>query len=285
MKSVVIVALLFTVYVTSAAAAVCKHSPLVTQFGHFVVCASSVLGSQSGNTYGPLNVIDGNVATAWVEGVPGYGEGESIQIDFDGEMAFQSLFITNGYNKSLPAFYNNARVREVRIETADRYESVHKLSDRMGSQEIRLPRIVRTSWIKLTLLSVYPGTKWDDTAISEILIDLEEHNYDFSVQSDERSSRENPGDYLTEERALYWIMETREVDEWAGLVRENGNKVIWEKEQDAPDECPALDCLWCFRLMEDLPTHVSTFGSYCINAHTHDVLAIDPVTEQPRFVN
>ena len=62
-------------------------------------CASSVLGLQAGNDYGPENLFDGNARTAWCEGVAGVGAGQRVTISFTGAPVFRRLYIENGYGK------------------------------------------------------------------------------------------------------------------------------------------------------------------------------------------
>jgi len=280
MKQVAFFFMLSIVVMKPLWADVCHNTGDITQFGGFELCASSALSSQNGIAYGPSKVFDGDESTAWVEGVSGSGEGQWLRLRFDGEMAFQSLFVTNGYNKSQKAFQNNGRVREVRIQTADNFDKKFSLPDKIGSQEIRLPRKVNSSWVKITIVSVYPGAKWKDTAISEFQVDLEEHNYEFSEAVTTGVGQQEPGHFLTEEEALDQIMYAEEIKQWAIAVGRADNGIIWRKEQDASSDCPGLDCLWCFRFLEDMATHTSSFGVYCINAYTHDVSRVNIVTEQ-----
>ncbi len=59
------------------------------------------------------------------------------------------------------------RVKDALIETSDGLlERVH-LKDTDRTQYIDLGRDTQPTWIRLTLLSVYPGSKWQDTALTE----------------------------------------------------------------------------------------------------------------------
>src|SRR5262245_52893222 len=53
--------------------------------------------------YHPSYVLDGNPATAWVEGVPGFGEGEALTIPVSALRRARAvrLRIWNGYQKSM----------------------------------------------------------------------------------------------------------------------------------------------------------------------------------------
>jgi len=75
------------------------------------LCASSVLSSQGGNSYGVSNLLDGNASTAWVEGVKGHGTGQGFVVVFERPTPVTALRLLNGYNKSDRTFSRNSRVR------------------------------------------------------------------------------------------------------------------------------------------------------------------------------
>jgi len=80
---------------------------------------------------------------------------------------------------------------------------------------------------------------------------------------------------MTEDEILALIVRVPEVSAWADAVRANGNRVVVETEQTADPACPDLACLTCLRLLEDLPTHRATFGTFCANPYTGDLLRWD----------
>jgi len=133
---------------------------------------SSVLPSQGANSYGPANLFDGSDRTAWCEGVPGTGSGESITISFGGEAMPLRLMVRNGYAKSADIHAKNARPRNVRVSTSTGNWYVTELADTMGWQE--LPLVAEwISWVEVSIRDVYPGTKYTDTCISALEVDFE----------------------------------------------------------------------------------------------------------------
>jgi len=108
--------------------------------------------------YGVRNLFDNNPATAWVEGVKGYGSGEYFFLDM-GYTLPKKLAIRNGYQKSESVFKKNSRVKSAKItpfvafhisgevtEIGKGYKakqagngSVVALRDAMGIQEVALP--------------------------------------------------------------------------------------------------------------------------------------------------
>ena len=79
--------------------------------------ASSVLESDQlyrDSRYGPEKALDGDPATAWVEGVPGPGVGESYII---GLPHYPEAFgFINGYAKNRDLFEKNYRVKELKVQ-------------------------------------------------------------------------------------------------------------------------------------------------------------------------
>ena len=144
------------------------------QFGVATLTASSALKDVNGFSHGPENLYDGDVSTAWIEGIWGPGIGESITFQYEYPMRFRRIMITNGYAKSSDLFYKNGRVKELLVEAADGIKYTFTLEDSMQEQSIGLPYAIDTSWIKFTIQSVYPGTVYSDATISEMGIDLEE---------------------------------------------------------------------------------------------------------------
>lgn len=159
-----------------------KHMPRPTAAGESCLegdynggqvrfCVDSVLDPQSGNKYGPGNLFDDNPATAWVEGVRGKGEGQRFSFDFAGTRDVNTLYLMNGYVKSDRTFSRNARVRDLRVTGSTGAESVLTLGDHDGWQAHALPGFAAQTWIQMEILSTYPGTHYEDTAISGLGFD------------------------------------------------------------------------------------------------------------------
>jgi TIR domain-containing protein/F5/8 type C domain-containing protein len=139
--------------------------------GDTTLCASSVLTPAQGNTYGPRNLADGDDKTAWVEGSGGQGAGEFVVFEFDQARTVRGLTIRNGYDKSPDIFAKNSRVKdiELRFSSGDTIETT--LKDQSGPQHLALNQPITAKWVEIVIRSVYPGTKYSDTAINEIDVD------------------------------------------------------------------------------------------------------------------
>lgn len=131
------------------------------------VTASSYF-SEKNIKHVPDLIMDGDTTTAWVEGVDGNGEGESITFTFGDLYVVSDIKIWNGYQKSEDLYYKNARPSELELEFSDGSTERISLQDMAsGFQEFALERHV-TSYVKVKIVSTYDGSKYEDTVISEI---------------------------------------------------------------------------------------------------------------------
>jgi uncharacterized caspase-like protein len=133
-------------------------------------CASSALGPQFGNTYGVGHLFDGDRSTAWVEGAAGQGIGEWITVEFDTARLVRSIVIDNGYQKNSDIFYKNSRVRRMTLVFSGGERQSLSLQDQFGQQTFPIDRPTRARWIQLIIEDVYPGNKYQDTAISKLSV-------------------------------------------------------------------------------------------------------------------
>ena len=150
--------------------------------------ASSTLPSAPHTTYGVENLLDGRSDTAWIEGQDGPGKGAWIEITFKPGAMIKGIGVLNGYTKSPAALAENGYVRKLRVHIPALQEG-EQWSEKV---ELKAPqplsarkdwRISDLQWaydggdgamelkkVRLTILDAVPGTKFSDTAISEIFI-------------------------------------------------------------------------------------------------------------------
>jgi hypothetical protein len=141
--------------------------------GRIRYCVSSVLAAQGKNSYRAANLIDGNSETAWVEGRSDDGLGEWIVIDFTQPQTLGSVRLQNGYTKNADIYDKNGRVRDIEIILSNGQTLRQTLKDSDATQTIRLERAQQIRWLQLKIISVYPGRKYRDTAISELRVQSE----------------------------------------------------------------------------------------------------------------
>lgn len=131
--------------------------------------ASSAL-QEAGHDHSPHLAMDGSSATAWVEGAGGNGEGEWLKLDLGSDCHVSGMQIWAGYQKSDSLFYKNSRPARVRVTFSDGTSLEADLADATGMQSISFGGDRVTSSITVTILSVYPGSAYADTCISEITL-------------------------------------------------------------------------------------------------------------------
>ncbi|MCR4939961.1 MAG: hypothetical protein K5930_07645 [Treponemataceae bacterium] len=135
------------------------------------ITASSEL-LENDYVYSASNLGNFNLSQPWVEGVPGNGEGEYITLS--GNCTYIYLF--NGYiSYSKPYLYErNSRIKKIKITTNTENgekEFIFNLFDTPNPQKINLGERV-TDDIKLEILEVYPGTKYQDTCLNALLFKI-----------------------------------------------------------------------------------------------------------------
>lgn len=145
------------------------------------VKASSSLTSQGNFSYHAKNAADFSYETAWVEGAKGPGIGEYIEYQFSPESArLEEVKIANGYVKSEKAWKENARVKKLKLYHNGKPYAILNLKERseqvfsvgpFGFQYYLIDDDKKPTkpWtLRFEILEVYPGTRYTDTAISEI---------------------------------------------------------------------------------------------------------------------
>lgn len=128
--------------------------------------ASSVLPADGPFTYGAGNTLDGNLDTAWNDGSPGSGAGEKLTYRFAGSVQLTSIRLVNGFASTPELFAQNARIRAVVVLTdAGRFPLT--LADVPERQELVMD-FGRTSSVVLDVVTTYPGSAYEDLAMTEI---------------------------------------------------------------------------------------------------------------------
>lgn len=139
--------------------------------------ASSTLDSisaQSGvYTYTASNVLDGKRNTCWSEGMEGSGTGEFIMLYASRPVALHYISMMNGLCTDRETFYKNGRVRECEILLSDGSSLYYTLSGEFDDQPcvLEMPEGVSSDTVTIRILSVYEGSDYADTCISEITVE------------------------------------------------------------------------------------------------------------------
>ena len=133
------------------------------------ISATSQL-SEYDMTHSADRLIDGDISTAWVEGMSGQGIRESVSVRFDDEYLINGIKINAGYQKNDELYNKNSRPAKIGIAFSDGTYEVHALDDVNSVQDIIFQKPIYSKSISLIIEDVYSGTKYEDTAISEISI-------------------------------------------------------------------------------------------------------------------
>ena len=152
------------------------------------VIASSNLKNNGKITYIGSNAGDDNYETAWVEGVDGYGAGESVTF-YINSGSVDEIIVSNGYVKTPRAYKENSRVKTLKLYFNNKHIANLHLKDEISDQHFKLWKVFGSyaiyndderRWVdldgkivpqwsfKFEIVDVYEGTKYDDTVISEI---------------------------------------------------------------------------------------------------------------------
>ncbi len=139
--------------------------------------------------YSPERITDGNPATAWCEGVPDEGINQVVIAHVD---VLRPVRIWTGFGISKALFAANCRPRKIAVmvlvaeETSPHQDGTAyvnikivaqhevELKDLNGYQSLPIPENNITdekrhlTFLAIKILTVYHGTKYKDTLISEI---------------------------------------------------------------------------------------------------------------------
>ena len=124
--------------------------------------------ASSANPKYPVSyLIDGDPQTSWVAGKQGTGAGEFITFTFDPTTALNVMHINPGYTKDDNVWTSNNRLKEISLEFSDSTKKSVTFDGNRKSYSVDLGKD-KVSWMKLHIVSTYPGSKWQDTCISEV---------------------------------------------------------------------------------------------------------------------
>lgn len=128
--------------------------------------STSEYKSQKGNNYSVSNLIDHDSGTTWQEGEEDAGIGQQLTFVFKEPAILSAIRLENGKRTDADAFYANNRAASLRIFEED--SILIELPDSQQVQYIVFENPIMESQVVITLESVFSGTKWNDTCISEI---------------------------------------------------------------------------------------------------------------------
>lgn len=129
--------------------------------------ATTSLTGKTGTVYGPERLLDGDLSTCWQEGEDGPGYGAEITLSLDGEQEIRYIRIRPGSCRSERAFYENNRPATMTLRIGELEQTLDfEDADQWVMFENSEP--VTADAVTLVLDSVYEGSRWDDTCITEV---------------------------------------------------------------------------------------------------------------------
>jgi len=152
----------------------CAASPKVRVSRH--------VSPQLGNRYDAAALADGKGDTAWVVK---NAVGEWFEFVFEASefhpdvpvdnkrTGVNRLYLWNGYNKSAKRWREHARVRELRLAVDGQPIAELTLLDDQRPQGLDLPPTLLRRGMRFgfTVVSVYPGERYEELAVSEARLD------------------------------------------------------------------------------------------------------------------
>lgn len=140
----------------------------------FTATASSTLTEPDGTEHAAKNVSDWTRDSAWVEGRQDHGIGESLMLALAKPVKVDRVGIVNGYTKSRDLYHANNRVMQLMVSVNGGKAIPVDLPDEILQQEhfwFDLPKAAEpVKTIRLEIAAVFPGTRYNDTAISDIVL-------------------------------------------------------------------------------------------------------------------
>ncbi len=131
--------------------------------------ASSTI-SQEGISNDATLLFDGRGDTSWQEGIQdGFGIGETVSFRFDRAYAVKYMSFQLGNWKSEEYFAGNAKPKKLTVYIGD-FAGQVEFSEEKTVQWVAFSQDVSGDSMRLQIDDIYPGTKWEDTCISEVTV-------------------------------------------------------------------------------------------------------------------
>lgn len=132
-------------------------------------CSSVRKTDSEAGQYSVHAVMDGDIQTKWAPVNTNRGVGEWVEIGATENQYVTGIEIANGYQRNESTWSRNNRVKDCTISFSDGTHIDIELLDQKNLQTVNFGREVETSSIRITINSIYHGTKWKDVAIAEII--------------------------------------------------------------------------------------------------------------------
>jgi hypothetical protein len=229
------------------------------------VRASSTLSPES--AYGVKNLFDARKEFVWVEGnAANDGKGVSLEFNFNQKVTITALQMRNGYQRSDEHFGANARLKDFSFGTKGAATLPYALKDQQDPQKITLQTPLEGQSFQLTIESAFPGKKYKDLAISELVFFNGDEAFVPAV-----GASENPGAAKMGNTPLNALLDRRianQIDmpdvkvKQSLILRSDGTFVLYRTEKwiDGADSEQLADGNWEFLSGDANKAQVKIFG-------------------------
>jgi hypothetical protein len=154
--------------------AIPQITPRPIASNRMTVSASSALKDWRHYTFYPHNLIDDDPSSSWQPArMPSGGVGEWFRISLSTPQTITAFEVLNGFqhvDQLGDLYHMNNRIENALIEFSDGSTLRLHLEDVPTPVTLRLPVAKRCEWFKVTVKSIYSGTKWNDLAVSEFRV-------------------------------------------------------------------------------------------------------------------
>ena len=134
------------------------------------ISADAVLDDQYDFNYAPENAADGDFATCWA--YTGSDLCPALTFAAEAPETLRGMAITAGYAKNEDIFNKNCRIKAIEVTFADGMEKTFNLDEVEvfdGMRVLPFEGIVETDSVSVKVTEVYPGSKYDDVCVSEVV--------------------------------------------------------------------------------------------------------------------
>ncbi len=131
--------------------------------------SSSTLPGSAGVSYEPGHLVDNKQSTVWVEGdTNGSGMGTTVTLHLAQETTLTSMRIWNGNWYTHDFWTRHNRVQDIEIIFSDESREVHTLGNTKVVELVQFESPRTTTFVRLRIKSIYRGSTFNDTVLSEV---------------------------------------------------------------------------------------------------------------------
>jgi len=233
------------------------------------VTAASTLAPEM--AYSAANLFDARKEFAWAEGNPSDGVNETLRFELEETVHLTAVQFWNGYQRSAEHFSANTRLKDFAFGISGSPGTTYHVEDTPIGQRIELSAPLEGKNFELTVQSIYPGKKYKDLAISELVFYDGDRPFILVPEQPEQFSRTNrevaatsPLSSLLDKRIFNIVREGDVQTRQSLILRSDGTFVLYQSEtygDDVASETLA-DGNWEIQSADPTKATVKVFGKW-----------------------